>query len=267
MDLCDEKKLRNITVQLLPCLRVVYSNRIANSNRPGTDPSTQYENPLRSQRNSTRMYPPHTLPHLTSSAIQLSTRRVSTSFACLFLPPDDEPHNPSDYALYYDPIYFPLEHASCFDTPENFCSWLKNTLRTHSVSCIQCTVEFIGSVSFDGCSIIIFFVSARRSLVKTLAYFADANYTHCHRLQDFVDEPHSPSDMPQAPLLDRRQDLPPWFFYADSVYEVNLSFLLANVLAKSLSPLHIAKGNTKRKSHRSGITFSSQLCISCASTI
>ena len=181
------------------------------------------------------------------------------------LPPDG-PHNSFDYTFYYDPIYFPLENASCFDTPENFCSWLKKTLRTHSVSCVQCTVEFVGSVSFDGCRITLFFAPARWSLVKTPAYFADANYTHCHLLREFVDEPHRDfaNDMPKAPLLDRRQDLLPWVFYANSVYEVNLTSLPANVLANSLSSLPIAKGRTKKNNVTGLVSHFLHTCMSLA---
>lgn len=41
------------------------------------------------------------------------------------LPLADYPHEIRDYAIYYDPLYFSLQHVSSFDTPQNLCSWLK----------------------------------------------------------------------------------------------------------------------------------------------
>ena len=61
--------------------------------------------------------------------------------------PPEGMHNIADYPLYYDPLYFPHEHSSVFETPENFVAWLSRSLNSHHIHCADCDLEFVGCVA------------------------------------------------------------------------------------------------------------------------
>jgi hypothetical protein len=54
-------------------------------------------------------------------------------------PPDNVPHMPSDFPIYYDALYFPQLYPSVFDTPDAFCRWLSTAVRNHQIGLHACS--------------------------------------------------------------------------------------------------------------------------------
>ena len=150
-------------------------------------------------------------------------------------------HETANYPRYYDPLYYPREHTTIFETPKNFVDWLSKTLNSHHLSCMNCDLKFSGCVAFDDSRLKIFHCPYPICLTKSLDYFASADYTHCLLLSDLKVPVDSPFLTVAACMELQMSGLPRWLQYSESVYKCNLSCLKLNSLALSVSKL-LAKG-------------------------
>ena len=53
-------------------------------------------------------------------------------------PPHNVLHDMNDYPSYYDPVYFPTNYPSIFDSEDSVCEWLLMGLKKHSFVCCSC---------------------------------------------------------------------------------------------------------------------------------
>ncbi|KAI5980519.1 hypothetical protein EDC04DRAFT_2860007 [Pisolithus marmoratus] len=133
---------------------------------------------------------------------------------CVASCPPDGPHIPADYPLYYDPLYYPHEHVSIFETPIKFVTWLSKSLKSHHVHCVNCELEFAGCILFNNYSLKVSYALYCVCLMKSPEYFASASYTHCLAC--------SPSLNIAACVAQQMDRLPSWLQYSESVYMLNL---------------------------------------------
>jgi hypothetical protein len=90
-------------------------------------------------------------------------------------PPWDKPHDMNHYPYYFAVLYYPEYHLSCFESPENFCAWLKTSLTQFCSVCSS--MGFRGCVSYDGVCITV--CRQQVSMSIALSEIADASYCHC----------------------------------------------------------------------------------------
>ncbi|KAI5997195.1 hypothetical protein EDC04DRAFT_2798063 [Pisolithus marmoratus] len=136
--------------------------------------------------------------------------------------PPDGPHIPADYPLYYDPLYYPHEHVSIFETPIKFVTWLSKSLKSHHVHCVNCELEFVGCILFDDYSLKVSYAPYRVCLTKSPEYFASANYMHCLLLSELKGVARSPPLNIAACVARQMDRLPSWLQYSESIYMLNL---------------------------------------------
>ena len=161
-------------------------------------------------------------------------KRACTAPRALLLedcPPDNVPHMPSDYPIYYDAVYFPELYASVFESPNSFCAWLCTAVRNHQTGQYACscmllmlpfTVDYI-----DGYFRVIF---GKHSMCLLTAEVESCLFTVCHMLWwlTAVDEPFEKT---RNVLLN---DNPTWCYHADADVSRLLQEFSATVLLDSI---------------------------------
>ena len=53
-------------------------------------------------------------------------------------PPHNVLHGVTEYPLYYDPLYSPVDHTMLFESEQSVCQWLWHGLVVHWVGCSRC---------------------------------------------------------------------------------------------------------------------------------
>jgi hypothetical protein len=153
--------------------------------------------------------------------------RASRALAEHTCPPELVPHELSAYPVYYDALYYPEYHASCFDTPRSFCSWLLSSLQQHPEHCPACSLPFTGCVAFDGVSIII--ENCNASISVSPAEFESSYYRHCDIFRKLVS---ACKLCVASSVMFRLDHFPTWFYYTDDSIVLILSSLSVSVLSE-----------------------------------
>jgi hypothetical protein len=127
-------------------------------------------------------------------------------------PPDEVPHMPSEYPLYYDALYFPEFHPSVFETPDSFCRWLTEAVSDHLNGFRACScTSFIFPFAIDyrqGCFNVTF---GPHSMLLSTADVESSSFTVCRTLRRLVTF-KEPFDTARAVLLNGD---PTWCYRPD----------------------------------------------------
>lgn len=150
-------------------------------------------------------------------------------------PPDEIPHDPLDYPLYYDPVYFPTMHETVFQDPNSVCRWLSIAMEEHWTRCNSCGKPLgVTSCSVTYSLDCFTLPCAQRSVTIRADDIESSGFTFCRVSRKF----HSESASHPIENFDINITLsnnPYWFYFKDVEYETNLNQLPVPILSRSMS--------------------------------
>ncbi|KAG1841621.1 hypothetical protein C8R48DRAFT_781332 [Suillus tomentosus] len=185
-----------------------------------------------------RLCAPPGMPFVTKAPCRAA--RVVDERDC---PPPLIPHDINDYPVYYDALYYPRYHTHHFDTPQNFCLWLFNSLTSHHHQCRACSVVFRGCVAFDGISIVV--AHSLASISVSLHQFEASGYRHCVILHCLS----RARNAAVSTLVSKSDQYPAWFSQSEQTIANRLSGLLGPVLADAARLLPSGGRGRKKADH------------------
>jgi hypothetical protein len=151
-------------------------------------------------------------------------------------PPHNEPHAPCLYPLYYNALYYPQYHESCFSNPTSVSAWLMHELDSHPDWCVSCTPKPFCAKYEVAYSKGIFTVIGIGTLSLTLADIESANFNFC-RLFDRLLQNHPSGDKLAETAMSVLSNIPIWLFHDDAHLTQALSELSCTELYHTVCKL------------------------------